>query len=57
MNGWEEQRRLAAERKCRVQRENKRVHTHAEKYIGIRRLQLFLGYFFLEQKGVRVYTS
>ena len=57
MNGREEQRRLAAERKCRVQRENKSVHTHAEKYIGIRRLQLFLGYFFLEQKGVRVYTS
>jgi hypothetical protein len=57
MNGRQEQRRLAAERKCRVQRENQRVHTHAEKYIGIRRLQLFLGYFFLEQKGVRLYTS
>jgi len=57
MNGREEQRRLAAERKCRVQRENKSVHTHAEKYIGIRRLQLFLGYFFLAQKGVRFYAS
>jgi hypothetical protein len=57
MNGREEHRRLAAERKCRVRRENKSVHTHAEKYIGIRRLQLFLGYFFLEQKGVRLYTS